>query len=253
MKTIVLKVGSAVLSDGEELAQQRMSSLAKFICELKDRYNVIFVSSGAVAAGYTKLKIDKTKVNNKQALAAIGQPLLMKSYAKKFQEHGVDVAQLLLTEHDLDSRKETSNTKNVLDVLFANSIIPIINENDVTATSELLFGDNDQLSAHICCEFDCDMLVILTDIDGYYDKNPKEHKDAKKYEHIDNIEDNWVKEKPQIVSKFATGGIISKIMAAKKILEHNKVMFLGSGFDLKDARCFLLDDNRCGGTLFSKD
>jgi glutamate 5-kinase len=250
MKTIVIKVGSAVLNNDTELSEQRMLNLVEFIYLLKKKYQIILVSSGAVAAGYTALNINKSVIQNRQALASIGQPMLMKSYTKKFKKYDINIAQLLLTQYDLKSKNGALNTQNVLETLFKYNILPIINENDVVATEELVLGDNDQLSAHVCCKFNCDMLVILTDIDGFYDKNPKEHKGAIKYEEINEIEEKWLQLKPNPTNKFATGGIKTKILAADFVLKHNKIMFLSSGFDLHDAKQFLLNNNKTGGTIF---
>ncbi|MDY0328830.1 MAG: glutamate 5-kinase, partial [Arcobacteraceae bacterium] len=178
MQRIVLKVGSAVLTQNGSLALERLENLVQFISELKTKYEVILVTSGAVAAGYTALKLDKKVVANKQALASIGQPMLMKEYQKRFQTLNLICSQLLLTADDFDSRKRTIHAKNAIEILLGNNIIPIINENDVTATDELVFGDNDQLAAHVTFFFEADMLVILTDIDGYYDDNPHTNPNA---------------------------------------------------------------------------
>ena len=188
MKRLVIKVGTAVLTQGEELALQRMKNLVKLISILKNDKNleVILVSSGAVGAGYTELKLDKTVLANKQTLAAIGQPKLMKTYQEMFEEFGITVAQMLFIADDFDSRKRSKNAKNVMEILLQNNVIPIINENDVIATEELI-GDNDQLAAYITHYFKADMLVILTDIDGYYDKNPREFSDAKIQKIINEI------------------------------------------------------------------
>ena len=215
MKRLVIKVGTAVLTQGEELALQRMKNLVNLISTLKNDKNleVILVSSGAVGAGYTELKLDKTVLANKQTLAAIGQPKLMKTYQEMFQEFGITVAQMLFIADDFDSRKRSKNAKNVMEILLQNKVIPIINENDVIATEELI-GDNDQLAAYITHYFKADMLVILTDIDGYYDKNPREFSDAKIQKTINEISQDELDKKPSANSKFATGGIVTKLKAA---------------------------------------
>ena len=250
MKRIVVKVGSAVLTENNRLAKERMANLVEFLAQLQKRYEVILVSSGAVAAGYTKLKIDKSKVANKQALAAIGQPLLMRSYQKKFEKYGVNVAQLLLSADDFDSRKRTAHAKNAVETLLGHKVLPIINENDVTATEELIFGDNDQLSAHVAYFFGADMLVILSDIDGLYDKDPKKYKDANLIKELDRVPQELLQSECNPNYTFATGGIVTKLKAAKFLLDHGLPMFLASGFDLKDAKSFLLENRHQGGTLF---
>ena len=253
MKRLVIKVGTAVLTQGEELALQRMKNLVKLISILKNDKNleVILVSSGAVGAGYTELKLDKTILANKQTLAAIGQPKLMKTYQEMFEEFGITVAQMLFIADDFDSRKRSKNAKNVMEILLQNNVIPIINENDVIATEELI-GDNDQLAAYITHYFKADMLVILTDIDGYYDKNPREFSDAKIQKIINEISQDELEKKPSANSKFATGGIVTKLKAADFLMQKNIPMYLTSGFDLINAYDFLVDNNHKSGTIFKK-
>lgn len=253
MKRLVIKVGTAVLTQGEELALQRMKNLVKLISILKNDKNleVILVSSGAVGAGYTELKLDKTVLANKQTLAAIGQPKLMKTYQEMFEEFGITVAQMLFIADDFDSRKRSKNAKNVMEILLQNNVIPIINENDVIATEELI-GDNDQLAAYITHYFKADMLVILTDIDGYYDKNPREFSDAKIQKIINEISQDELDKKPSANSKFATGGIVTKLKAADFLMQKNIPMYLTSGFDLTNAYDFLVENNHKSGTIFKK-
>ena len=253
MKRLVIKVGTAVLTQGEELALQRMKNLVNLISTLKNDKNleVILVSSGAVGAGYTELKLDKTVLANKQTLAAIGQPKLMKTYQEMFKEFGITVAQMLFIADDFDSRKRSKNAKNVMEILLQNKVIPIINENDVIATEELI-GDNDQLAAYITHYFKADMLVILTDIDGYYDKNPREFNDAKIQKIINEISQDELDKKPSANSKFATGGIVTKLKAADFLMQKNIPMYLTSGFDLTNAYDFLVDNNHKSGTIFKK-
>ena len=253
MKRLVIKVGTAVLTQGEELALQRMKNLVNLISTLKNDKNleVILVSSGAVGAGYTELKLDKTVLANKQTLAAIGQPKLMKTYQEMFKEFGITVAQMLFIADDFDSRKRSKNAKNVMEILLQNNVIPIINENDVIATEELI-GDNDQLAAYITHYFKADMLVILTDIDGYYDKNPREFSDAKIQKIINEISQDELDKKPSANSKFATGGIVTKLKAADFLMQKNIPMYLTSGFDLTNAYDFLVENNHKSGTIFKK-
>ncbi len=252
MKRIVIKVGTAVLTQNNELALERLGNLVDLIAKLKSekKYEVILVSSGAVGAGFTKLKLDKKQISNRQALAAIGQPLLMKNYKKKFEEYDIKCAQMLLIADDFDSRKRTKNAQNVMEILLSNNIVPILNENDVIANYELLFGDNDQLSAHVAFHFKADMLVILSDIDGYYNKNPREFADAILQKNISFIDDSELEMKHTPNSEFATGGIVTKLKAAKFLMDNNISMYLSSGFDLTNAYDFLIEGNHKSGTLF---
>lgn len=254
MKRIVIKVGSAVLRENSELALERLNNLVDLIAKLKNekKHQVILVSSGAVAAGNTTLNLDKTQIVNRQVLAAIGQPLLMKHYKKRFREHNIKCAQMLLVAEDFDSRKRSKNAKDVMEILLQNNIIPIINENDVIANEELLFGDNDQLGAHCAYFFDADMLAILSDVDGYYNDNPNTNPDALMLKNIDFISDEQLEMKHTANSEFATGGIVTKLKAAHFLMQRNKMMYLSSGFDLTNAYDFLVDENHKSGTLFKK-
>ncbi|MEA2028581.1 MAG: glutamate 5-kinase, partial [Campylobacterota bacterium] len=210
----------------------------------------ILVSSGAVAAGYSKLKLDKSILANRQALSAIGQPHLLGVYEKKLFQYDIITAQVLLTADDFDSRNATHHAKSAVEALLANGVLPIINENDTTATQELVFGDNDQLSAHVAYYFDADMLVILSDIDGYYTKDPRKYSDATIRSVVNEIaqEDLDSAETPN--HAFATGGIVTKLKSADFLLQRKRKMYMASGFDLNDIESFLLEDNHQGGTLF---
>ncbi len=254
MKRIVLKVGSAVLTENGELALQRMRSLIKLIAQLKEKnYEVILVSSGAVAAGYTLLKLDKADIANKQALASIGQPLLLDTYRRKFGRYDIICSQVLLEASIFKDSVRLNHAKDAINRLLENGVIPIINENDVTAIDELVFGDNDQLSAHIAHHFGASLLVILTDIDGYYDDNPHHNKDAKLQKYVHKITQKMLDDVHTPNSEFATGGIVTKLKAADFLLENDGKMFLSSGFDLTNIKKFLVDDIHESGTLFIKE
>ena len=249
---IVIKVGSHVLTQDGHLAHERIRNLCDFLADLMQANEVILVSSGAVAAGYTKLELDRTYVGNKQAIAAVGQPYLISEYQSLFEKRGRFVAQVLLGADDFDSRSRTAHAKVAIEVLLANGVLPIINENDVTTTQELIFGDNDQLSAHVAHHFDADMLVILSDIDGYYDDDPRENPDAKVYKVVHDINQKDLEGIHTPNNEFATGGIVTKLKAAAFLLSFNKEMFMASGFDLRDIRSFLLENRHEGGTHFKR-
>ncbi|TLD96023.1 glutamate 5-kinase [Helicobacter jaachi] len=247
---IVLKVGTSNLCNGEEIDKGQILNLAQIISELKVRFDVILVSSGAMASGYTKLQIPRDCVQNRQALASIGQPLLMESYRVALEQCNILSAQLLLTGGDFDSRKSTHFARNTIDVLLAHNVLPIINENDATATSELIFGDNDRLSAHVAHYFDAKLLVILSDIDGYFDKNPHQYPDAKILPIVHSISESALQESHTPHSHFATGGIVTKLMAADFLLKRNGMMFLSHGRKLDILRDLLLHGLQRSGTLF---
>lgn len=250
MKRVVIKVGSAVLTNKNEIAKERMLNLVRLIAKIRSKYNVVLVTSGAVAAGYFALKLDKNKQIGKKALAAAGQPILMTSYKKKFDIYDIDTAQILLTEDDFDSRKRTKMFQEIIDAHLENDILPIVNENDITSTPEQIFGDNDQLSANVAHAIDADLLVILSDIDGYYDKNPQEFSDAKIYDTLSSITQTMLNEGATPNNPFATGGIVTKLKAAHFMLKHGRKMYLTNGFDLSAAESFLLQDQQISGTLF---
>jgi glutamate 5-kinase len=251
---VVLKVGSHVLTQDGKIARDRMLALVELIVELKKSdYEVILVSSGAVAAGYTQLPLDKSTVANKQALAAIGQPLLLKMYQEKFARYDTICSQVLLSAEVFDSRKATKHAKSAIDTLLANAVVPIINENDTVSVEELVFGDNDRLSAHVTHYFDAKMLVILSDIDAYYDKDPNCYDDAKIRKVVTQITEDELNASHTPNNEFATGGIVTKLQSANFLMGHNKQMFLASGFDLNDVKSLLINSEHKGGTLFRND
>ncbi len=250
-KRIVIKVGSHVLTERGSVSKERMGDLVELIALLKAKgVEVILVSSGAVSAGYTVLPLDRGDIGNKQALAAIGQPLLLKMYQEKFARYNLLCSQVLLSAADLDSKKRTALALYALDNLLAHGVVPIINENDVIATEELVFGDNDQLSAYVTETFNAELLVILSDIDAYYDKDPRKFKDAKVHKEVSSLSKEALEAPSSANDEFATGGIVTKLKAANFLLEKGKIMFMATGFGLDDVKSFLLEDIHKGGTLF---
>jgi len=252
-KRVVIKVGSAVLSEDGKLAKDRILNLTELISKLKDSgIEVVLVSSGAVSAGYAKIKLDKRVLSNRQALASIGQSYLMSVYQHKFDKFGTIISQILLTQTDFDSRKRTANIQHTIDVLLENGVVPIINENDSVATDELVFGDNDQLSAYSTYFLKADILIILSDIKGYYDKNPSIYSDAKIRKVVKKIDDFELEQEVSPNNEFATGGIVTKLKSAKFLMERGGSMFLSSGFELDLVEDFLLYNSHKSGTLFKK-
>ncbi len=248
---VVVKVGSHVLSEQNRIEKTRMSNLVEFLVELMQQHEVILVSSAAVAAGYSKLRLDKKSLNNRQAIAAVGQPHLIELYSKKLAKFDMIAAQILLTADDFDSRKRTQNAKRSIDTLISHGVLPIINENDATAIDELVFGDNDQLSAHVAHYFEADLLIILSDIDGYYDKDPNKYSDAVMNKIVTSIDKEELKLPEDAGSVFATGGIVTKLKSAEFLLQRGQDMLMCSGFDLGDVKSYMLDGVHKGGTLFT--
>lgn len=250
---VVVKVGSAVLAQDGAIALDRMRALVVFLAELHKTNEVILVSSGAVAAGYTELQLDRKILENKQALASIGQPILMKRYAKKFAAHNIITAQILVTAANFNKLDDIQRIKNTVNTLLKNKVIPIVNENDATATEELVVGDNDQLSAYMTKHTDSDILIILSDIDAYYDSDPRENTDAKILKVVNKIDKKDLEKNATPHGSFATGGIVTKLKAANYLLSHGIDMFLSSGFDLTNVKSFMLDANHISGTYFTCD
>lgn len=247
---IVFKVGSAVLTEDNQIAKKRMLNLVHFISRLRDKYDIILVTSGAVAAGYSALKLDRAKQIGKKAIAAAGQPILMSSYKSKFDLFDIDTAQILLTEDDFDSRKRTKMFQEIINAHLENDIVPIVNENDITSTPEQIFGDNDQLSANVAYATNAELLIIFSDIDGYYDKNPSEFEDAKIIKVITQIPALALMDEASPNNNFATGGIVTKLKAADFLIKRGKKMFLCNGFDLSAAESLLFEGKHTLGTYF---
>lgn len=249
MQRIIIKVGSHIISEDNYLSRERLENLVAFLCTLMQKYEVILVSSGAVSAGRTQIDFERKDTIQRQVLAAVGQPYLMSVYNELLHKFGKIGAQILLTAREFDSRKATQHTKNAVNLMLEKGILPIINENDTTAIAEV-FGDNDCLSAYATHYLNASLLVILSDVDGFYDKNPSEFKDAKRFECVSHIKKEWLTEALQAGSEHGTGGIVTKLKAADFLLQRGGTMFLASGFDLAVARAFLLDSRQIGGTLF---
>ncbi len=248
---IVIKVGSHVLTENGSIAKERMLALVELIDELKTTgYEVILVSSGAVAAGYIQLPLDRSSVANKQALAAIGQPLLLKMYQEKFAQFEILCSQVLLYADVFEHPSHTNHAKNAIDTLLKNAVVPIINENDTVSIEELVFGDNDRLSAHVAHYFDASLLVILSDIDALYDKDPNRYDDAKRRAVVTSVSEEELAAEHTPNNEFATGGIVTKLQSADFLMKKGRDMFLASGFDLSDVKAYLVDKEHIGGTLF---
>lgn len=230
---IVVKIGSSSLTNVQGgLSKEKITEHANALAKLKKAgHEVILISSGAVAAGFTKLGYPTKPVTiaGKQAAAAVGQGLLMQGYEEVFASHDIVVAQLLLTRHDFLSEEQYSNAYGVLRELLQRDVVPIINENDSTSIEELTFGDNDMLSALVSGLVHADFLVILTDINGLYDQDPRKNPNAKKYHYLPIINDELLDQAKTTGSKLGTGGMRSKIEAAKTAVDLGVKAFIGTG------------------------
>ena len=252
MKRLVVKIGSNILANGKEgLDTKRISFIARDISELHDKgYDVVIVSSGAVAAGMRKLGLkEKPKdIKLKQAAAAIGQSHLMWAYERSFGEYGKKVAQVLLTRDDFADRKRYINSKNTLLTLLTYRVVPVINENDTVATDEIKFGDNDYLASLVAGLVEADRLIILSDVEGLYTADPKRNSRAGLIEYVEEITPELEERAGGAGSIVGTGGMYSKILAAKRAVSHGIMVHIISG--RKDGLLkSLLEGNHCG-TLF---
>ncbi len=215
-KKLVLKIGTSTLTSGTKLISRgKIEDIGRQILELSDEFDIVLVSSGAIATAKQFIKVSGWDglVESKQAMAAIGQPLLMRIYHEIFSDFGIRTAQCLMTYRDFENETSRQNTLNTINELIKHSFIPIINENDTTAVEEIILGDNDKLSALVATLIQADLLVLASDIDGMFDKNPHLHTDAKLLTEITNIDEarSLVEERD---SGLGTGGMNSKLEAA---------------------------------------
>lgn len=224
-KRVVVKVGTSTLSyKNGRLNFQRMEQLAESLSMLRAKgFQVVLVSSGAIGVGAGRLNMTErpTELAEKQALAALGQAQLVKIYQKLFNEYNQIVAQVLLTKDVMSISDRHNNARNTLDKLLEMGIIPIINENDTIATDEIEFGDNDTLSARVAKLIGADLLVLMSDIDGLYSADPKTNKDAKIIRSVPEFTPELEKLAAGAGSSFGTGGMITKITAAKIAADAN--------------------------------
>ena len=232
-QTIVVKIGSSSLTNEQgEIDEQKLSNHVAAIASLyHENHDVVIVSSGAVAAGFKKLGYPNrpVTVKGRQAAAAVGQGLLIQSYMKEFQKYDIVPAQILLTRSDFSDRERYRNAFSTLMELLDRRIIPIINENDTVAIDELTFGDNDMLSALVSGFIHADQLILITDIDGLYTDNPLKNPKAKKYHFLEEITDEILQKASSEGSKVGTGGMRSKLEAAKTALSLGVAVFIGKG------------------------
>jgi glutamate 5-kinase len=221
IKKIVIKVSTQMITDGvAEIYYDRIKEFVKEVAELiKEGYSIVIVSSGAIGCGLAKLGLKKRPNEYKklQALASVGQIHLMSIYQEEFNKHGLNIGQILLSADDTKDSTRRSNVRNTLDVLMEKKIVPIINENDSVAIEELSYGDNDTLSALVSILLFVDLSIILTDVEGLYDKNPKIHNDSKLVRQVDIITEDLEKLVQDIDGAITFGGMTSKIKAVKKL------------------------------------
>lgn len=232
-KRIVVKIGSSSLTNAKgEIDKIRLMDHVQAIAELKKYgHEVLLVSSGAVAAGFKQLGYPSrpVTVKGKQAAAAVGQSLLIQTYNALFGIYDIVPAQILLTRTDFSKKERYKNACATFEELLERSILPIINENDTVSVSELTFGDNDMLSALVSGLVHADQLIILTDINGLYNANPIKNPQAKRIDRLTEVSDEMLGFADGSSSKVGTGGMESKLLAARAALNAGVKVFIGTG------------------------
>lgn len=248
IKRIVVKIGSSSITDSDSISSLKISKFASDVAELKKKgYEVAIVTSGAISTGAGVLSLSRNNLSipEKQALAAVGQAVLMNEYRKCFDKLGYNIGQILLTEDDMRSRKRFLNARNALDSLFKMDVIPVINENDTVTVSEIKFGDNDTLSAHVFNLIEADLLILLSDIDGFY----YELDDPEPVYEIRKITDDIRKRAGGAGTSHGTGGMYTKVNAAEMIMRFGGQMIIADGKENGILSQIMSGERK--GTLFS--
>ncbi len=247
-KKIVIKIGSSLLINDKKIIRKKwLSEFSRDIKQLLDeKKNVIIVSSGAIALGCKKLNLNKKnlKLDKSQAVASIGQIELMNLFKKTFSSKKINLSQILLTLEDTEKRRRAINAKRTFDNLFKLGFVPIVNENDSIATTEIKYGDNDRLASRVAQISGADCLILLSDVDGLYTKNPKISKDAKLIKEIKNIDQEIEKIATKSIGEYGTGGMKTKIDAAKVCQTSGCVMAIANGLSVRPIKK-IIDQNIC--------
>ena len=250
-KVIVIKIGSSLLVDNKQNIRRKwLSSFAKDIKKLKTKNKkIIIVSSGAIALGCKKMNYKKTnlKLDKSQAVASIGQIELMNLFSQSFSKFKLNISQILLTLDDTEERRRSINAKRTFENLFQLNFIPVVNENDTIATSEIKYGDNDRLASRVAQITNADTLILLSDVDGLFTKNPKLFKDAKLIKKINNFDKDMKNINMKGITEFGKGGMITKIEAAKICNLSGCNMIIANGLHLNPIDK-IIKKNNC--TLF---
>jgi glutamate 5-kinase len=249
---IVIKIGTNLLADKEKgINLEWMIKIAKNVASLQRRgKQVVLVSSGAIGAGVAALKMKGSPktIPEKQATAAIGQPLLMEAYENAFRIQECTIAQILLTKDDFTNRARYLNAKNTFSALLEKGVVPVINENDTVAVEEIKLGDNDNLSALVANLIEADLLIILSDIDGLFSDDPTKNYKAELIPIVEKITPQLEKLAKSSKTELSTGGMITKIQAAKRCVSAGIAMIIANGKNPKALEEIFSGDFR--GTLF---
>ena len=251
-KRIVIKVGTSSLTYSTgRIHLRKVELLARTLADLRNEgREIVLVSSGAVGVGMSKMGFsEKPKTTReKQATSAIGQSELMSIYGKLFHEYGCDVAQVLLTKNVIENEQRKQNAITTFNTLLEWDVIPIVNENDAISTEEIEFGDNDTLSAMVACLIDADLLIILSDIDGLYSADPHKNSDAQLIGEIGEVTDELFEIAGSAGSNRGTGGMATKLIAAKTVMASGINMVIANGNH--PAVIYDILDGKQVGTLF---
>ena len=245
---IVIKIGSSLLVDGKKKIRKKwLSSFAGDIQELKNQNKkIVIVSSGAIALGCKKINFNKKsiKLDKSQAIASIGQIELMNLFSKTFNKYKLNISQILLTLEDTEERRRSLNAKRTFENLFELDFIPIVNENDTIATTEIKYGDNDRLASRVAQITNADTLVLLSDVDGLFTKNPKRFKDARLIKKVNNLKKDLKKINIKGVNEYGSGGMQTKLEAAKICQLAGCNMVIANGLYLNPISK-IIEDNNC--------
>ncbi|QJA06327.1 glutamate 5-kinase [Thermosulfurimonas marina] len=232
VRRVVVKVGSAVVTDETGLSRPVLENLAAEISRFQRQgYEMILVSSGAIACGRKKLEVPERPLSlaEKQALAAAGQSSLMQAYEEAFGRYGVPVAQVLLIREDLEDRRRYLNARNTLRVLLRWRVVPIVNENDTVAVEEIQFGDNDFLAALVVALTEADLLICLSEADALYERDPREDPSARPVREVRGITPEIEAMAGKRPGRFGRGGMLSKLRAARMVNSLGVPMILAHG------------------------
>ncbi len=236
VRTLVVKVGTSLLSGPHGFDGRLVEGVVKELSALKRErgLNILLVSSGAIGCGMDRLGMNARprQLPMKQAVAAVGQSRLMHYYETLFQTwgDGLVAAQVLLSTIRFEDREQYLNIRNTINTLFSfGNVVPVVNENDTVSTEQLTFGDNDTLSARVAVVADADVLIILSDVDGLFDKNPATHSDAKLIEHVENVDDGIEALAEDSVTQTTIGGMRTKLAAARIACKAGLPMVITNG------------------------
>ncbi len=255
-KRIVIKVGTSSLTH-PETGSMDLITLEKLVRELTDLHNrgkeVILVSSGAIAVGRKTvgMKERPTKLSTKQACASIGQARLMMIYQKLFMEYNQVASQILMTKNTLVNGENRLNARNTFETLLSMGVIPIVNENDTISTYEIQFGDNDTLSAVVAALTQADLLILLSDIDGLFTDDPNKNPDAKFIDYVEHVDHHFEQMGKGSASDVGTGGMSTKLKAAKLATSAGADMVIANGADMGVIHQII--DGEQIGTLFKEN